>query len=59
MISIDGGGFSSWIFKEAMQVLKQLPDSPKDYRPYTDFITGKSGVSWENLPLVGLDKNIV
>lgn len=31
--------YSAWIFEEAMQVLKQLPNNPKDYKPYQDFIS--------------------
>jgi len=30
--------FSSWIFPEAIEVLKSLPDDPLDYKPYTDSI---------------------
>ena len=29
--------FSSWIFPEAMEVLKQLPNSPLDYQPYAEY----------------------
>ena len=30
---VNGGGTSAWIFEEAVEVLKQLPNSPDDYEP--------------------------
>ena len=35
---LNGGGFSAWIFPEALEVLKKLPNSPRDYLPYINFI---------------------
>ncbi len=37
-IIMNGRETSSWIFDEAVQVLKQLPNSPSDYKPYTDWV---------------------
>jgi len=34
----NNGVLTSHIFKEAMQALKQLPDSPDDYEPYKRFV---------------------
>ena len=33
----NGDNYSEWIFEEAMEVLKQLPNKPNDYKPLLDF----------------------
>ena len=38
---VNGDGISSWIFDEAMEVLKQLPNKPSNYKPYMNYITGR------------------
>ncbi|MDD5589217.1 MAG: hypothetical protein PHP92_04135 [Candidatus Nanoarchaeia archaeon] len=39
---INGDKFSSYIFPEAMSILKKLPDSPDKYKPYIKYLKQRS-----------------
>ena len=34
--------FSAWIFKEAKEILDQLPVMPSEYKPFVDYINSKN-----------------
>lgn len=36
-IVVNGDRMSPWIFAEAMEVLKTLPNKPSEYKPLADF----------------------
>lgn len=37
---------SPWLFPEAVAALKQLPNKPSDFKPYTNFVSAKEGGWW-------------
>ena len=40
-VIVNGGKMSEWIFREAMEVLKQLPNTPSEYKPYINYLNRK------------------
>lgn len=38
-VVMNKGNFTPWVSREAAEILKQLPASPKEYGPYKRYIT--------------------